>query len=247
MAEIIGNAIIKLMRVDSTNNYATAQMAIDNWNEGTVVLADEQIRGRGQINNGWESEANKNLLFSIVLYPEFLPVQNQFLLSKVVAVGIQEVLSKLVDNVKIKWPNDIYVANRKIAGILIENSIMGNVLSSTVIGIGLNVNQRTFYSAAPNPVSLCQLLKQELDLADLLTKLFNSIDKWYCKLKDGDVDEINSAYVNKLYQYGEVSEYEDDEGVFVGELKGVNSIGQLLIQPVEGEMRCYHFKEVRFL
>lgn len=247
MAEFIGNTIIKLAQVDSTNNYATAHMTINNWSEGTVVITEEQFKGRGQINNSWESEAGKNILLSIVLQPEFLPVQHQFLISKVVAISVWETLSLLVNCVAIKWPNDIYVDQQKIAGILIENAIMGSTLFSSVVGIGLNVNQLIFKSDAPNPVSLAQLLKVETDRDQLLSKLLEFMNKWYSKLKNGSIDEINRTYENYLFRKGEEADYKDATGIYRGVVLGVNEIGQLLIQPLNDEVRSYHFKEVEFL
>lgn len=250
MAEIIGNTLIKLKQVDSTNNYATAHMTINNWDEGTVVIADEQMQGRGQMNNVWESEPGSNILMSIVLYPVFLPVQYQFLLSKIVTIGLLEVLSEKVDDVKIKWPNDLYIGEKKVAGILIENSIMGHTLSSSVIGVGLNVNQLEFASNAPNPVSLRNILGNKIRLEEIRSALFSAIDFWYKKLKTGeikDIQEIDATFEKHLYRKNISALYKDNTGIYSGVIKGVNEIGQLLIQPESGELRHYHFKEVEFL
>lgn len=247
MAEIIGNTLIKLEKVDSTNNYATVHMSINNWKEGTVVLTDEQIRGRGQMNNSWESEPGANLLMSIVLYPEFLPVHYQFLLSKVVTVGLCEMLARFVDEAKIKWPNDLYIGRKKVAGILIENAVLGSTLSSSVIGIGLNINQLEFNGGAPNPVSLRMLLNRKLDLEKIQSEVFEAIDKWYLKLRSGDLREIDTRFEELLYRKDELASYKDKAGVYRGVIKGVNEIGQLLIQPETGNLRCYHFKEVEFI
>lgn len=250
MAEIIGNTLIKLKQVDSTNNYATAHMSINNWNEGTVVMADEQINGRGQMKNTWESEPGANLLLSIVLYPDFLPVQYQFLLSKVVTLGLHELLSAIADDVKIKWPNDLYIGTKKVAGILIENSIMGHTLSSSVIGVGLNVNQLEFKSDAPNPVSMRHFTGKKLEHEKISSELFNAIDFWYCKLRtteEKSILEIDAKFEQNLYRKDIVASYKDSSGVYNGVLKGVNEIGQLMVQAESGELRAYHFKEVEFL
>lgn len=246
MADIIGNNIIKITRVDSTNNYATEQFIKNDWKEGTVVITDEQLEGRGQINNNWESEAQKNILMSIVLYPAFLPVQFQFLLSKVIVLGISDVVSLYTDNVKVKWPNDIYVGEKKIAGILIENSIMGSTLDSSIVGIGLNVNQLEFKSDAPNPVSLFQLTGEILQIDQILKLLFNAIDKWYSILKGGEVELVSVHYLGRLFRYKELNNYEDKTGNFKGTIVGVNEIGQLEIKKTNGELAVYHFKEVAF-
>lgn len=246
MADIIGSNFIKLSRVDSTNNYATEYLTHNDWKEGTVIIADEQFGGRGQINNSWESEAKRNILMSIILSPEFLPIQYQFLLSKVVVIGISEVLSLYADYVKVKWPNDIYVGDKKIAGILIENSIMGSRINSSVVGIGLNVNQKEFVSDAPNPVSLIQLLGKQVDCDCLLVMLLNAIDKWYNFLRNGELEKINVNYLKHLYRFGNVELYEDVLGEFYGTIVGVNEIGQLQIEKATGELISYHFKEVKF-
>ena len=137
---VIGQTVVLLEQVGSTNNYATSQVRENEVEEGTVFLAVNQTLGRGQQTNKWESENGKNLTLSIVLHPDFLEIKDQFLLSKVVCLGIASFLSKYVGAVSIKWPNDIYVENRKICGILIENAIMNGRFSSSVVGIGLNVS-----------------------------------------------------------------------------------------------------------
>jgi BirA family transcriptional regulator, biotin operon repressor / biotin---[acetyl-CoA-carboxylase] ligase len=247
MAEMIGKRIIKLEHVDSTNNYTSKLAANNNTDEGTVVCTSFQTDGRGQVKNSWESQPYKNILISILFRPTFLPVHHQFLLSKVVALGVTDLLSLFVEGVKVKWPNDIYVGDRKIAGILIENSIMGYTIGSSVAGIGININQAEFLSDAPNPISLYQLLKSELDLDELISLLCKLIDAWYAKLKQGEIDAVNQAYLNALYRFGEESIYSDIDGKFRGTITGVNEIGQLQISLIEGKIRTYHFKEVTFL
>lgn len=247
MAEIIGNTTIKFDRLDSTNNYATAHLAKDAWTEGTVVLAATQDNGRGQINNRWESEAGKNILMSIYLQPSFLPVSRQFLISKVIALGIVEVLAQKLENVRIKWPNDVYVGNQKIAGILIENAIMGNTLAYSVVGIGLNVNQQQFSAELPNPVSIYQLLQCETPLDVLLENLLTAIDRFYHLLRDGRFSEIDEAYLNKMYQLGIQASYVDKDGAFTATLQGVHTDGRLKLLSTDGAIRYYHFKEVEFV
>jgi BirA family transcriptional regulator, biotin operon repressor / biotin---[acetyl-CoA-carboxylase] ligase len=247
MSEKIDNPIIKLESIDSTNNYATNHMSKENWEEGTVVIADIQIKGKGQLQNSWESEKGKNLLISMVLYPRFIMVQNQFEISKVIALGVWEVVSLFVENVSIKWPNDIYVADKKIAGILIENAVMGSEYSYAVAGIGLNVNQQKFLSDAPNPVSLFQLKGIEFDMEEILSLLILSINKWYGILKEKNFTAIDTAYLKVLYRFEVEAKYSDDKGIFTGTIVGVDPIGQLMIEKSTGEIRSYYFKEVAFL
>lgn len=247
MAEIIGIKIIKLDEIDSTNNYTSKLLANSNVIEGTVVVAKVQSSGRGQLSNQWESEYGKNILASFVFYPKFLPVQQQFLLSKVIALGVRDLLTLFVDKVKVKWPNDIYIGNKKVAGILIENSIMGHTLESSIAGVGININQTVFLSDAPNPVSLIYSLKKELDCSELLLVLCECIDKWYSLLSQGNVKMINENYHDSLYQRGIVSTYRDKNGEYEGMIEGVNAIGQLQIKPLSAPLKTYHFKEVEFL
>ena len=247
MSEKIGNRIIKLDRIDSTNNYATNRLFREDWPEGTVVVADEQIKGRGQLTNSWESEPGENLLLSIVFYPKFLPIQRQFQISKVIALSVSEIVSLYSENISVKWPNDVYAGERKIAGILIENAIMGNELSYSVAGIGLNINQTVFRGDAPNPVSLSQLTNVVFNRDEILKLLLDSVDKWYNLLQKGDIATIDMAYLNMLYRLDSMERYEDEQGIFTGRILGVNAIGQLAIEKNSGEVHFYHFKEVAFL
>lgn len=247
MAEIVGKTIIRFESLDSTNNYATSLLSENNVEEGTVVLAEGQLRGRGQRDNTWESSNGENLLLSIVLYPSFLPVKYQFLISKVVALGVYDVLSLYVENVSIKWPNDVYVGDKKIAGILIENFLSGATINSSVIGIGININQQKFYSNAPNPVSLSQITGITYQKEKLLNLFLDAIDRWYMLLKNKDVTKIDTEYLNRMYRIDVLSNYKDADGCFVGRIVGVNPIGQLVVENDKGELKEYHFKEIEFL
>lgn len=240
------NPIIKLDSIDSTNNYATARLAKENWAEGTTIISSVQSNGKGQTGNSWESEKDKNLLTSVVLYPTFLPIQHQFEISKVVALAVHDVASEFVGNVTIKWPNDIYVGSKKIAGILIENAIMGNEISWVVAGVGLNVNQTKFLSDAPNPVSIAMLTGMEYDLYEVLNKFLKHLHKWYNRLKKEGSSEIDQLYLNKLYRIDETAQYHDSLGSFTGKITGVNPFGHLIIQKENGETCSYGFKEVAF-
>jgi len=247
MDQIIGNLIVRLEVTDSTNNYANRQIRENAMPEGTVFLAYEQTTGRGQLKNVWESEPGQNLLFSIVLYPDFLEIRRQFMLSKVVTLGIYKALNKYVDSLKIKWPNDIYAGNQKLGGILIENSIMNGLLKSSVVGIGLNVNQTVFHSDAPNPVSLQRLTNQHYDCEIILAEILSGIDGYYALLRDGNEEDIDREFISVLYRLNEKQYYKAEDEIFEGEIIGVNDIGQLLIQTNDGRVLEFHFKEVEFL
>lgn len=247
MFQIVGKHIIRLHQVDSTNNYANTQLRDNELNEGTVFLAYEQLNGRGQMKNFWESEPGKNLTFSVVLFPGFLEIKKQFMLSKIVTLGIHAALNPYIDNLRIKWPNDIYAGDKKLGGILIENSIIYNSIKSSVIGIGINVNQTEFLSSAPNPVSLKLLISKQFDCELILTDILKQIDFYYTLLKANEVKRIDQEFVAVLYRFQENHWFQDELGKFEGVITGVNTIGQLLIRKTNGEVKAYHFKEVEFL
>ena len=247
MKQIIGNSIVRLKLIDSTNNYANSQIREKELVEGTVFLAYEQTSGRGQIKNSWESEPGENLLFSIVLYPCFLEIRRQFMLSKVVTLGIYQAIYMYVDDLKIKWPNDIYSGNQKLGGILIENSIMSGILKSSVIGIGLNVNQTVFHSNAPNPVSLRTLTNQHYECERILTEVLSGIDDYYALFRNGEEEKIDQKFISVLYRLNERHSFRAEKEDFEGEIIGVNEIGQLMIRKSDGTTLQFHFKEVEFL
>jgi len=247
MGKSIGNTIVRLQETKSTNNYANTQISENVVLEGTVFLAYEQTAGRGQLSNFWESEAGKNLTFSLVLYPDFLEIRRQFMLSKVVTLGVYRALHKYVDHLKIKWPNDIYAGNRKLGGILIENSIMYGLLKSSVVGIGLNVNQSVFHSMAPNPVSLQILTNQHYDTDCILIEVLTAINYYYVLLREGEDEKIDQEFISVLYRLNEKHLFKAEDEVFSGEIIGINEIGQLLVRKEDDKIMDFHFKEVEFL
>jgi len=243
---MIGSIVHRIHETDSTNNYAANQLLTKRLPEGVVFIADSQIDGRGQASNRWESEPGKNLTFSILLYPEFLEISRQFELSKAISLGVADFLNEKTLNVSIKWPNDIYLENRKVAGILIENSIRINKISSSIVGIGLNINQKIFMSDAPNPVSLSQMTGLDYNLEESLSNLCLKIDTRYGQLCKGRFSQIDHDYTQILYRKGIWARYSDNNGDFEGKILGVDSIGQLQIGTKSGEINKYQFKEVSF-
>ena len=237
---------MRILEVGSTNNYAAEQLLTNRPQEGTVYVANSQVDGRGQTSNKWESEPNMNLTFSIVLYPDFLEISNQFEISKAASLGITDFLKERTGLVSIKWPNDIYIGNGKIAGILIENSLRINKISTCIIGIGLNINQKIFSSDTPNPVSLSQITGFEYNLEDTLTGLCQHIDSRFQQLVNGGFKEIDADYAKILYKSGTWSIYRDDTGNFRGRILGVDKYGRLKIEKEGGTIRKYQFKEVVF-
>ncbi len=240
------NAIISVDATASTNTYAKALLENQKVTAASVILTQKQLRGRGQQHNFWESEHRKNLTISIVLFPNFLPAQHQFYLSMVIALSVYDYLTAYLDNVTIKWPNDIYVNHKKIGGILIENTISGGNLKSAICGIGLNINQEKFYSDAPNPVSLYNCTGKLYDLDEALQDLLQCVEKRYRQLEQQQLQQLKNDYLKLLYRKDKRCRYKDESGVFEGEIIGITDFGQLQIR-VDNTERIYNFREVEFL
>lgn len=243
---IIGSYIERIQEIGSTNNYAAEQLLTNRLPEGTVFVANSQVDGRGQVSNKWESEPNTNLTFSIIIYPEFLEITNQFEISKIISLGVTDFLKDKTENVMIKWPNDIYVGKRKIAGILIENSVRINKISTCIVGVGLNINQKVFKSDAPNPISLSQVTGEKYNLHEILPEICLRINERYHQLINGEFNQIDKDYTQMLYQRGLQSSYGDKTGDFEGRILGVDRFGRLRIETTTGAIRTYQFKEVSF-
>jgi len=248
----IGNKTIKFAEMDSTNNFLDNFSAKTKAPEGTVVITDNQTAGRGQHFNTWESEAGKNLTFSVLLYPSFLEAHQQFLLSQTVALGIYDwlvgILKKLelsIEPLRIKWPNDIYYGNKKLGGILIENSILANRITKTIVGIGLNINQQTFSSSTPNAISLTQITKQQYEISKIQFRLFAQLSKRYDQLKQNVYTQIKSNYHEILYKQGCSTMFVADNEPFEGRIIGVTELGELILE-VENKIRNYNFGEIRY-
>lgn len=212
--------------------------------EGFVLRTDFQSAGKGQPGNSWESEKGKNLLFSVLLYPQHIAIDQQFILSQLVSVAILRTLNSFCAGFSIKWPNDIYFGDKKIGGILIENSLQGSKLNTSIVGIGLNINQKTFRSDAPNPVSLRQITAKNQRRKNILQDVLNNIFELYKKM---DVEAIRKEYSENLYRRVGFYTYRDNKGLFEAELAGIESDGCLKLKTRTGEIRAYYFKEVAFV
>ena len=229
----IGHPIKILERVNSTNSFAFEVIKEAIPAEGYVVWAKEQFAGRGQRGTAWSSEPTANLTFSVILRPQFLPIAEQFQLTKAIALGIAGFVAHCIEDsadVKIKWPNDIYVKNCKIAGILIENVLEQSIIKYSVVGIGLNVNQLVFDPSIPNPVSLKALTGKDFNTEDCLMQLCSFIEKQYLDLRTGNYPQIDEAYHNLLYRRGVEGNYTLSGEAIKGEIEGVNQSGHLVLK-----------------
>jgi len=245
--------IIKLPKVKSTNNYAQQQIENKALKEGDVIFTINQEEGRGHGDNRWESEPGKNLQISIILEPHMIEASNQFILTQIVSLAITDLIrknirdKKLKHEVRIKWPNDIYVGDFKIAGILFQNFIKRNKIEYSVVGIGINVNQNRFFSSAPNPISLIQASNKSINITKLLKKLLNNIGTNYEKYTfEGNYTELKTSYINNLYRYNVRSNYSDITGAFMGQIVDIDQYGRLIIRLDNGTEKKYDFKEIKF-
>ncbi|MBP3775112.1 MAG: biotin--[acetyl-CoA-carboxylase] ligase [Bacteroidaceae bacterium] len=234
-----------LSETESTNSWLRQQP-----NDGKIRLAwaDYQTSGRGQKGNHWESEAGKNLLFTIgIPSPPILP-NEQFLLSQCIATSICRGLQEATHRVfQVKWPNDIYFREQKLGGILIEHQIHHGSISRSLAGIGLNVNQARFLSNAPNPVSLCQVTGRPWERTELLTTLLHFILKGLDSLRQGHHDSIRLGYWQLLYRREGVHPFCDAQGTFLASITAIEDGGRLHLKDTNGRVRSYDFKEVQFI
>lgn len=238
---------IRLRETASTNSYLREAAERELLPEESLVVAEFQTAGRGQAGNSWESEGGRNLVFSLVLYPHFLLANRQFLISQITALSVKETLEEYVDGVTVKWPNDIYRHDGKICGMLIENDLSGKELHRSVIGIGININQRVFLSDAPNPVSLAQITGREYDRDEILKKFRQRLHQRYTDLIQGHEADIQRDYMKALYRRDGFYSYSDEKGWFEARIKDVEPTGHLLLELRNGELRRYAFKEVSFV
>ena len=235
--------IIRLEEIDSTNRYLKNYRE-EGDEEMIVAVADYQAAGKGQGTHTWESEKGKNLLFSIKVYPHWIPVRRQFVLSMAGALAIKDALDSYVEYITLKWPNDVYWNDQKISGTLIENTIDSKGIKSCVFGIGLNVNQLVFHSDAPNPVSLAQILGHEVDRDEVLKKILDGFEKYYELLRRADYMDVSGIYHLSLYRRKGFHPYRDADGEFEGALVEVEDDGHLILHDRQGRIRSYAFGEI---
>lgn len=237
--------IIRLKEIDSTNRFLR-ELKDEQEDEMVVAVADFQTAGKGQGSHTWESEAGKNLLFSIKVHPRWVPVRQQFLLSMAGAIAIKEALETYVDGITLKWPNDVYWNDKKISGTLIETSIDSKGIKTCIFGIGINVNQEAFHSDAHNPVSLRQILGHEVDKDELLQKVIEGFRRYYELLRRADYMDVSGIYHLSLYRRKGFHRYEDADGDFEGAFVEVEDDGHLILHDKQGVIRSYSFGEVKF-
>ena len=195
----------------------------------------------------WQSEPGKNLLASIIYKPHFIKAKNQFFLNQAVSLGIYAALKILTEkDLKLKWPNDIVLNDKKLCGILIENSISGNWLQHSIIGIGVNVNQTEFPDSAGNPISLKTIGKKEYFIESVLEKIVEQIEVRYLQLRRNELQQLQRDYMAALYRLEEEHSYKTSAGKIKAKIVGLNPEGKILLETKTG-WSAYGFKEVEFL
>ncbi|KEQ28900.1 biotin biosynthesis protein BioC [Pedobacter antarcticus 4BY] len=245
----VGQNLIKLSAVDSTNSFMKGIMSnSEPLPEGTVIMADNQYGGRGQAGNTWYAEPGKNLTFSVLLRPDFITPDQQFRLNMVVSTALMHTLRELCgEGAKTKWPNDIYFNDRKLGGVLIENTLSGSQIKASVIGIGLNVNQLSFDGdLGARATSLQIITGKPIELDLLLRSVCVQIELAYLKLRTGPVDSLYHDYVKDLYLYGENALYRQNGEIIEGMITGIAERGQLELTTSAG-LKRFDFKEIEFL
>ena len=260
--------MIELDEVDSTNKFLR-HLDTPGDRRMTLVTAEFQTAGRGADTNRWESARGENLLLSLRVMPSKLPVSRMFALSEAAALAVRDSLTpdpsprrgenwqqkslpprgEVGGGLSVKWPNDIYYGDSKVAGILIENDLQGPLVQRSTIGIGINVNQRRFLSDAPNPRSLADIVGHDVERRFVLERFMESFTRYFRQIEGGNteaIDALHETYKSHLYRLGEEHKYTDGMGVFVATLIDVEPSGHLILRDTEGTLRRYAFKEVRF-
>ena len=245
-----------LEETTSTNLYLKDLSQVEKLSEGFTVHAEFQKSGKGCGANRWESQKGKNVLFSSIFYPEFIPVPQQFILSEITALSILDALkeeaersgnSDVISRFSVKWPNDIYWEDKKIAGILVENTILGNLINETIIGVGVNINQASFSEEIPNPVSLTQILGRSIEKRAVFISILHKLHIHYLRIMKNDYLTIHQDYMSNLYRKSGLHLYHSkNDGYFKAYTKSIDSMGTLLLETESGEEKSFLFKEVTF-
>ena len=235
---------IKLEIINSTNDYTLSLKDSIVFKEGLVVTAKFQSMGSGQRGKAWEGSANKNLLLSVVIEPK-IKIDEQYLISKIVALSLCDLLKKLGIEAAIKWPNDILVAKQKIAGILIQNKLKGNVITHSIIGLGFNVNQVVFMPYSPAATSLKLLLKKECHVFQIQELFLSFLIVRLMRLKKGENQDVE--YFKSLFLKDKPAAFESQNKQFMGIIKGVSESGKLLIQLEDNSITAFDSQQVKYL
>ena len=242
----VGKNCFKLDEISSTNDWLMMRISNQKFYEGTVVFASVQTNGKGQRGSKWFSQPYKSLTFSVLLKPSFLSPIHSFDLSICVSLALSDSLNKLRSGFKIKWPNDIYFEDKKIAGVLIENQMNRFVYQNAVVGIGLNVNQ-THFNDLSNAISLKQIIGLEFPVEKVMEHICESLEARYLMLRSGHFKDLKKAYMSNLYGLNQLQSFIVKNKKWNGKIINVLRNGFLQIELVDGKIRDYDIKEIKFL
>ena len=221
-----------------------------------LVTTDYQTHGHGQVNTVWESARGENLLFSFLFRPQHIAAGEQFFLSEIACLAVAHTLDAYTEGISVKWPNDVYHHDHKICGMLLRHTLSGAHISATLVGIGLNLNQKQFIGDAPNPVSLRQIIGHPVDREEVLCRFAHHFDRLLRAVTPPDPDErlaqrqrLHGEYLRRLYHRDGSHDYVDTPSgeTFSAHIVDVAPTGQLTLRTTDGRLRHYHFKEVRFV
>lgn len=240
----------RLQTVHSTNSFLRELNGGDASFDMELATTEFQTAGRGQKGNSWESEKSKNLLFSILLHPVYVQPSKQFCISEAIALAVVKSLKEIVaeesvaKDFSVKWPNDIYWKNKKIAGILIENELFGSTIRDCIVGVGININQQMFLSDAPNPVSLYNILGVNTNVEEVLDAIIKQFVANVSMIENGQTALLHNEYMDSLFRRNGIYPYRDADSEFMATIKDVREDGRLILTDSDDKERIYEFKEV---
>jgi BirA family biotin operon repressor/biotin-[acetyl-CoA-carboxylase] ligase len=241
----MGKNLVYVPECHSTNTLASELCQLTSAMEGTIVITDNQTKGRGQRGNSWLSDPHKNLTFSLIVLPTFLRPIDQFNLTIAISLALRDFLThRISGDVNIKWPNDILINGKKVCGILIENTLSRDTIHYSIVGIGLNVNQDSFL--LETATSMKAIALHDFNLSDEWSLLCEFLERRYLQLRAGRIEELKSDYLSCLFGKGELRRFIDATGETQGVIEGIDQQGKLLIDTQAG-IKTYDLKEIRFI
>lgn len=244
--DLSGCLIIRIGETDSTNRFMREYRG-DEGRLMTVVTADHQTAGRGQGNNTWESEACKNLLFSVMTRPERLDARRQFVMLEAGSLAVRDALSQFTGGFSVKWPNDVYWNDMKISGTLSECTISHGTVARCIMGTGININQRVFTGGAPNPVSLAQITGHDVSRDSVLESVIKRLSHYISEINAGRYSAVDALYRDALYRRRGLHAYRDAKGCFMAAIERIEPDGRLVLRRADGSESTYMFKEVEYI
>jgi BirA family biotin operon repressor/biotin-[acetyl-CoA-carboxylase] ligase len=234
-------------RLNSTNLYASQIVLKHPLRQPFWVRTDDQFAGKGQGSHTWISEPGQNLTGTLVIFPDHFEAYRQFALSKIFALAVAGFLELFIDEIHIKWPNDLYAGDLKIGGILIETAIMGKFIDHAILGVGININQVVFAADIPNPVSIRMLSGKRYDLAEMENLFLGSFRNQYSLIEAGKYEDIHDQYLNRLYKHNEWARFKKADQIINGKISGVNEYGHLMLETESGRIENFGYQEVEYI